>query len=91
MIILLLIFKDISDSDGNAVSLKRVESLTGKKSPFKKVDILNIPELEEIFKAEKFDAVIHLAALKAVGDSSDKQLDYYIHNITGSLYLLSVR
>uniref|UniRef100_A0AC35G8Y4 UDP-glucose 4-epimerase n=1 Tax=Panagrolaimus sp. PS1159 TaxID=55785 RepID=A0AC35G8Y4_9BILA len=56
----------IPDSDGNAVSLKRVEALTGKKIPFKKVDVLNVKELEAVFKEEKFDAVIHLAALKAL-------------------------
>ena len=72
------------------MSLKRVESLTGKKIPFKKVDVLNVKELEEVFKAEKFDAVIHLAALKAVGESSEKPLEYYINNLTGSLNLISV-
>uniref|UniRef100_A0AC34F4W4 UDP-glucose 4-epimerase n=1 Tax=Panagrolaimus sp. ES5 TaxID=591445 RepID=A0AC34F4W4_9BILA len=80
----------IPDSDGNAVSLKRVEIITGKKIPFKKVDVLNVPQLEEVFKSEKFDAVIHLAALKAVGESSAKPLDYYINNLVGSLNLISL-
>jgi UDP-glucose 4-epimerase len=80
----------IPDSDGNAVSLKRVEALTGKKIPFKKIDVLNVPELEDVFKAEKFDAVIHLAALKAVGESSEKPLEYYINNLIGSLNLISL-
>uniref|UniRef100_A0A7E4UUU8 UDP-glucose 4-epimerase n=1 Tax=Panagrellus redivivus TaxID=6233 RepID=A0A7E4UUU8_PANRE len=78
----------IPDKDGQAISLKRVSEITGKPIPFKKVDILNESDLEEVYKAEKFDAVIHLAALKAVGESSAKPLDYYFNNITGSLNLI---
>ena len=36
-------------------------------------------------------AVIHLAALKAVGESGEKPLEYYKVNVTGSLNLLEVR
>lgn len=37
---------------------------------------------------EKFDAVIHLAALKAVAESVSKPLEYYENNIVGSLNLI---
>lgn len=47
-------------------------------------------KLEEIFKTEKFDAVIHLAALKAVGESVAKPIDYYTNNIVGSINLIKV-
>lgn len=38
------------DKDGNAVSLKRVEQITGKKIAFYKVDILDKAALNEVFK-----------------------------------------
>ena len=80
----------ILDAEGHPISLQRVSKLTGKEIPFKKVDILNVADLDEVFKAEKFDAVIHLAALKAVGESSQKPLEYYTNNVTGSINLVTV-
>uniref|UniRef100_A0AC34QCX8 UDP-glucose 4-epimerase n=1 Tax=Panagrolaimus sp. JU765 TaxID=591449 RepID=A0AC34QCX8_9BILA len=80
----------IPDETGNAISLKRVTEITGKDIPFKKVDVLNVDELDEVFKAEKFDAVIHLAALKAVGESSQKPLEYYSNNVIGSINLIKL-
>lgn len=38
----------------------------------------------------RFDAVIHFAGLKAVGESCAKPLLYYINNILGTLNLLDV-
>ena len=43
-----------------------------------------------MFKAENVDAVIHCAALKAVGESVQKPLEYYHNNITGTLSLMGV-
>ena len=39
-------------------------------------------------EAEKFDAVIHFAGLKAVGESVQKPIMYYHNNLTGTLHLL---
>ncbi|KAI9144473.1 UDP-glucose 4-epimerase [Paraphysoderma sedebokerense] len=69
---------------------KRVENITGKSIIFYKVDLLDRMGLESIFQAHKFDAVIHFAALKAVGESCKIPLDYYHNNITGSIILLQV-
>ncbi|MCR5720390.1 MAG: SDR family NAD(P)-dependent oxidoreductase, partial [Lachnospiraceae bacterium] len=46
-------------------SLERVEAITGKKVPFYEADILDREALNKIFDAEKPDAVIHFAGLKA--------------------------
>lgn len=89
-----------------AVSLTRVSQLTGKQIPFKKCDVCNEKELEDIFKTvsvlptpspfyrlilqEKIDAVIHFAALKAVGESVQLPLAYYRNNIVASLNLIAV-
>lgn len=71
-------------------SLKRVESITGKTVKFYEGDILDAEKLTEMFEAENIDAVIHCAALKAVGESVRKPLEYYHNNITGTLSLLNV-
>lgn len=71
-------------------SLRRVEELTGKKLAFYEGDVLDEAALEAMLQAEKPDAVIHCAALKAVGESVEKPLLYYHNNITGTLTLLRV-
>ncbi len=77
-------------SNSSEESLKRVEELTGKKIHFYEGDILDAKSLTKMFEAEKVDAVIHCAALKAVGESVQKPLEYYQNNITGTLTLMDV-
>lgn len=71
-------------------SIKRVEEITGKKITFYEGDILDAEKLTEMFRATSISAVIHCAALKAVGESVEKPLEYYQNNITGTLTLLGV-
>ena len=71
-------------------SLERVEKITGKKVPFYKCDILDREKLSEIMDKEKFDACIHFAGLKAVGESVAKPWEYYENNIAGTLTLVDV-
>ncbi len=71
-------------------SLQRVEKITGKKVTFYKADILDKEALDKIFDAEKIEAVIHFAGLKAVGESVQKPLEYYQNNISGTLILTDV-
>ncbi|MDO4313681.1 MAG: UDP-glucose 4-epimerase GalE [Eubacteriales bacterium] len=71
-------------------SLRRVEELTGKKITFYEGNILDEDKLRAMFQTEKIEAVIHCAALKAVGESVQKPLEYYHNNITGTLTLLKV-
>lgn len=68
-------------------SLERVEKITGKKVELHKLDLLDEQKLMDLFEQEKFDAVIHFAGLKAVGESVAKPLYYYKNNITGSVNL----
>lgn len=77
-------------SNSSRESIRRVEELTGKKIKFYEGDILDAAKLTEMFGGEKIDAVIHCAALKAVGESVQKPLEYYQNNITGTLTLLDV-
>lgn len=52
-------------------------------------DILKAEELEAFFAAVKPEGVVHLAALKAAGESMTEPEKYSVHNITGSLNILN--
>lgn len=71
-------------------ALKRVSEIIGKNIPFYEADIRNREALEKIFSENKFDAVIHFAGLKAVGESVAKPLEYYHNNMTGTFVLMDV-
>ena len=77
-------------SNSCEVSLERVKQITGKDVKFYKNDLLDEAALEQIFSENDFDAVIHFAGLKAVGESCAIPLKYYHNNITGTLILLDV-
>jgi UDP-glucose 4-epimerase len=69
-------------------SLDRVRELTGKDLEFVHADLVDEAAVEAMFAAHDFDAVIHFAGLKAVGESTEIPLRYYGNNITGTLVLL---
>lgn len=71
-------------------SIKRVEKITGKSVTFYEEDIRNAEGMERIFSAHTFDAVIHFAAFKAVGESCRMPLKYYENNISGTVSLLQI-
>jgi len=74
--------------NSSAESLSRVEKITGKTLSFHKTDIRDRAALDDVFDAEApIDAVIHFAALKAVGESVRMPLNYYGNNINGTLTL----
>lgn len=77
-------------SNSSKESLKRVKEITGKDLKFYEVDLLDSDGLDKIFIAEKIDAVIHFAGLKAVGESVYKPLEYYHNNISGTLVLCDI-
>jgi len=70
--------------------LDHLETITGIKPKFYEVDIRDSKGLEIVFKENKFDAVIHFAGMKAVGESVEKPIEYYDNNVTGSLVLYSL-
>lgn len=77
-------------SNSKPISLERIEELSGKKPVFYKEDLCDKEALKKVFAAEKIDAVIHFAALKAVGESVEKPLEYYQNNLVSTLNLLEV-
>ena len=78
-------------SNSNAESLHRVAQLIGVDTiPFYRVDIRDREGLEQVFHDHRFDACIHFAGLKAVGESVAKPWEYYENNISGTLVLVDV-
>lgn len=78
-------------SNSSKVSLERVAELVNVDVvPFYQVDIRDRAGLDKVFTEHCFDAVIHFAGLKAVGESVSKPWEYYDNNITGTLTLLDV-
>jgi len=83
-----VIFDNLYNSSIDVVD--KIEKITGVRPLFYKADMMNTDELKPIFAENKFDAVIHFAGLKAVGESVRKPLEYYTNNVYGTLNLLAV-
>ncbi|MEW8957348.1 UDP-glucose 4-epimerase GalE [Clostridium sp.] len=73
--------KDVAD---------RVREITNKEFKVYPIDLLDEENFEKVFKENTIDAVIHFAALKAVGESVEKPLDYYNNNLGSTLVLLKL-
>lgn len=70
--------------------LDKFETITKKRPDFKEVDLLDYPGLEDVFKNNKFDGVIHFAGLKAVGESVEIPLAYYENNVSATINLMKL-
>lgn len=70
--------------------LDSIKEITNKNFKFYKIDITSEDDLEVVFKENKIDSVIHFAALKAVGESVEKPLEYYYNNLNSTLVLLKL-
>jgi dTDP-glucose 4,6-dehydratase len=72
---------------GNLANLKDVEGLPNYK--FLKADITDAAQINKIFQAENFDAVIHLAAESHVDRSIADPSAFVITNVIGTVNLLN--
>lgn len=77
-------------SNSSSMAIERVQRLSNKSIDFYEEDLLNIKAVDRIFSQSKFDAVIHFAGLKAVGESVEKPLDYYRVNIESTINLCQI-
>ena len=68
--------------------LEKIKKITGSDVTFYQEDLCNLDALKNIFKKEKFDAIIHFAGLKAVGESVQIPLKYYQNNLISTMNLL---
>lgn len=80
-----VVFDNLYNSKIDVVD--KIENITGKKIKFYKADMLDKESMLPVFEENQFDAVIHFAGLKAVGESVAKPLLYYQNNIAGTLNL----
>ncbi len=71
-------------------AVERIAELSGKTPEFVQADICDRDAMEALFSAHSFDAVIHFAGYKAVGESVQKPIEYYSNNIGGTLTLTDV-
>jgi UDP-glucose 4-epimerase len=82
-----VVVDNLSNSQPSVI--RRIGEITGAAPEFHETDINNQDALADIM-GEGFDACIHFAALKAVGESVEKPLLYYENNVGGTITLLEV-
>lgn len=68
--------------------LDKIAEITGVKPKFYDVDLRDAEALARVFAETQYDAVIHFAGLKAVGESVEQPLRYYENNVGGTINLL---
>ena len=69
--------------------LDRIEQITGKRPGFARLDMRDRSGLRFLFMTHSFEAVIHFAGLKAVGESLRHPLKYFDNNVAASITLLN--
>jgi UDP-glucose 4-epimerase len=67
--------------------LERLARLSGRTPEFERIDVCDAAAMDSLFQRRRFDAVVHFAALKAVGESVRMPLAYYANNLGGLLNL----
>jgi UDP-glucose 4-epimerase len=65
--------------------LNQLTQLTQKEIPFFEIDCTDKTSLETVFETFRFDAVIHFARYKAVGESLKDQVLYYYSNVLSTI------
>jgi UDP-glucose 4-epimerase len=68
--------------------LERIADIAGRRPGFSNLDLRDKAGLRALFSAHSFDAVLHFAGLKSVGESVAKPLQYYDNNVVGTVALL---
>ena len=68
-------------SNSSPEVLARIERLSGARATFVRADVRDGAALQRLFEQHSIDAVVHFAALKAVGESVARPLDYYANNL----------
>lgn len=74
-------------SNSKATVIDRIERIVGSRPGFVQADIRSMKTMRALFADHHFDAVIHFAGLKSVGESVNQPLRYYDNNIHGSIVL----
>jgi len=83
-----VIVDDLSNSERTVID--RIGEITGTPTIFEEVDCTDRQAMDEVFTRHRFDAVIHFAAFKAVGESVDNPLVYYQNNLDSLVTVLEL-
>jgi UDP-glucose 4-epimerase len=75
-------------ANSSPVALERVQAITGRRLTAVEGDVRDAATLDRLFAGHRIDAVVHFAALKAVGESVATPLAYYANNVGGTIELL---
>ena len=70
--------------------LDKIKGITGKDFKFYELDMTDKKALDRVFFKNHIDAVVHLAGLKAVGESVEKPIEYYYNNLVANMNLLEL-
>ncbi|EGT4251582.1 UDP-glucose 4-epimerase GalE [Clostridioides difficile] len=77
-------------SNSNSIVVDRIKELSKKTVKFYNIDIRNKDEMHVVFKENNIESIIHFAALKAVGESVEKPIEYYSNNLISTLNLFEL-
>ena len=83
-----VIYDNLSNSDASVTTA--IQEITNHRAEFIEGDLRSYEDLDRLFTEYDFDAVIHFAGLKSVGDSCADPFSYYDSNIVGTMNLLMV-
>lgn len=83
-----VVVDNLSNSEESAV--RGIEKIVGRSIPFEKVDCCDEVALDGVFKKYHFDAVIHFAAYKAVGESVGAPLKYLRNNLDSLMVVIEM-
>ncbi len=75
-------------SNSSLEVVRHIGMITGRDPTFYDCDVCDGTALDAVLSRGEIDCCIHLAGLKAVGESVEKPLMYYENNVTGALTLL---
>jgi UDP-glucose 4-epimerase len=80
------VLDNLSRTDRSVLS--GLAAILGRSVPFFEADVRDAKALDRVFNGRSFDAVIHFAALKSVGESVHRPLAFFDNNVSGTVTLL---
>lgn len=75
-------------SNSKSETVMKIMDIVDKEVNFYEIDVTDAEAVDIIFRNYKIDGVIHFAGLKAVGESTEKPLEYYYNNIVSTMVLI---
>jgi UDP-glucose 4-epimerase len=75
-------------SNSSPLVLDRIEKITGTRPRFVQADLRDLAATQALMQEFRPEVVLHFAALKSVGESSEKPLEYFDNNVCGTVQLL---